>query len=324
MPNTFQGLTTEQQNPRTIGIDGCSTLEMVRLMNAEDMLVPLAVQAQLENIAAAVDAIALRLGRGGRLFYIGAGTSGRLGVVDASECPPTFGTEPEMVQAMIAGGDEAIFRAIEGMEDNGPQGAADVLARGVCQKDALVGIASSGRTPYVIGAMDAARQAGAFVIGLCNTRMPEFAHHCDLLIDVIVGPEVITGSTRLKAGTSQKMVLNMLSTCAMIKLGKVYGNLMVDLRASNVKLHDRAVRIVENLTQTDREQAEAALEKADGSTKLAILMLRAGCARDQAQRLLSETGNNLRRAIQRAMDEKADQPILSGPIPEKYKGGIPT
>jgi N-acetylmuramic acid 6-phosphate etherase len=289
-------LSTETRNPDTSGIDRLSTLEMVRAINTEDKKVALAVEAQLPNIARAVDAIAERLAHGGRLLYAGAGTSGRLGVLDASECPPTFGVPQSMVCAVIAGGQEAVFHAVEGAEDDAAQGAADmkaVLSKG----DVLVGIAASGRTPYVLGAMGQAREAGAVVIALvCNAGSP-MAQIADIAIEAIVGPEAITGSTRMKAGTAQKMVLNMLSTATMVRLGKVYGNLMVDLQASNEKLNDRAVRIVTEAAGVDSQSAAEALSHCGGEAKTAICVLRCGIQPDEARELLARHGGVLARAL---------------------------
>lgn len=247
MTDNFAELTTERINPATAHIDECTTLEMVTLLNAEDKTVAAAVEKILPDIARAVDAIADSFKRGGRLFYIGAGTSGRLGVLDASECPPTFGVPPEMVQGLIAGGDGALRNAIEGAEDNRTLAADDLTARNFCAADVLCGITASGRTPYVLGGVDFAKTLGAVTIGLSCVENSKLARAVDIALTPVTGAEALTGSTRLKAGTATKMVLNMLTTAAMIKLGKVRGNLMVCVQATNDKLRDRARRITEQL-----------------------------------------------------------------------------
>jgi len=247
MTDNFAELTTERINPATAHIDECTTLEMVTLLNAEDKTVAAAVEKILPDIARAVDAVADSFKRGGRLFYIGAGTSGRLGVLDASECPPTFGVPPEMVQGLIAGGDGALRNAIEGAEDNSTLAADDLTARNFCAADVLCGITASGRTPYVLGGVDFAKTLGAVTIGLSCVENSKLARAVDIALTPVTGAEALTGSTRLKAGTATKMVLNMLTTAAMIKLGKVRGNLMVCVQATNDKLRDRARRITEQL-----------------------------------------------------------------------------
>ena len=247
MTDNFAELTTERINPATAHIDECTTLEMVTLLNAEDKTVAAAVEKILPDIARAVDAVADSFKRGGRLFYIGAGTSGRLGVLDASECPPTFGVPPEMVQGLIAGGDGALRNAIEGAEDNRTLAADDLTARNFCAADVLCGITASGRTPYVLGGVDFAKTLGAVTIGLSCVENSKLARAVDIALTPVTGAEALTGSTRLKAGTATKMVLNMLTTAAMIKLGKVRGNLMVCVQATNDKLRDRARRITEQL-----------------------------------------------------------------------------
>ena len=273
MSEDFARLETEGRNPRTMDLDRLSTTELVQRMHGESLEAFAAVEKALPEVVQVVDVLAERLAHGGRLFYIGAGTSGRLGVLDASECPPTFGVSKELVQGIIAGGDFALRNPIEGAEDSPEIGAADIRERGVTAQDVVVGIAASGRTPYVIGALDAAREAGAFTVSLANVSASALARHADLAIEAVTGPEVVTGSTRLKAGTAQKLILNLLTTAAMVRLGKVYGNLMVDVRASNVKLRDRAVRILMCATDANRPTAEAALEAADGQVKTAIVML---------------------------------------------------
>ena len=269
-------LSTEDQNPNTLNIDSVSTLEMVELINAEDKNVAFAVEKVKEEIAKAIDVIAERLSRGGRLIYIGAGTSGRMGILDASECPPTFGVDASLIKGLIAGGPTAIFKAVEGAEDNALLGVSDVKNIELNEKDTLCGIAASGRTPYVIGAMNYAKEIGAAVIGVTMNEDSEMANIAEIPISVMVGPEVIMGSTRMKCGTAQKMVLNMLTTGAMIKLGKVYGNLMVDLQPSNEKLIVRAKRIVKLATGAAEEVIENVLKQTDNNVKLAISIIKTG------------------------------------------------
>ena len=278
-------------------IDELSTLDMLTIINEEDQQVPRAVGKILPQIAEAVDVTAEHLSRGGRLFYMGAGTSGRLGVLDAAECPPTYGTDPALVQGLIAGGESAMFRAKEGAEDSEELGARDLQEHGFTDLDVLVGIAASGRTPYVIGGLKFAAQQGAPTIALACTENAEIAALADIALTPVTGPEVITGSTRMKAGTAQKLVLNMLSTGVMIRLGKVYGNLMVDVRASNEKLVERAHRIVMEATGCSREEAAAALADANGHAKLAILMLLAGCSASEGIEKLRETHGRLKEAL---------------------------
>ena len=249
----FSELTTEQINPATAHIDQCSTLEMVRLINDEDKKVAAAVERVLPQIAQAVDAIAAGFTRGGRLFYIGAGTSGRLGVLDASECPPTFGVSPDMVQGLIAGGESAMFKAVEGAEDNRTLAEQDLIAREFCAADVLVGITASGRTPYVLGGVEFAKKIGAVTVGVSCVENSALAQAVDIAITPVTGAEALTGSTRMKAGTATKMVLNMLTTAAMIKIGKVRGNLMVCVQATNDKLRDRARRINLELEERNEE-----------------------------------------------------------------------
>jgi N-acetylmuramic acid 6-phosphate etherase len=251
---------TEQENPRSQNLSSQSTAEIVALMNDEDALVAAAVQRVLSDVVRAVDETVARLEKGGRLFYTGTGTSGRLGVLDASECPPTFGVSPELVQGVIAGGYDACYRAVEASEDNADAGAADLKQRGFAAADVLVGIAASGRTPYTVGAIQYARSLGAFTVALTVVPDSPITRAAELSIVPVVGPEVVTGSSRLKAGTAQKMVLNMISTATMVRLGYVSGNRMSHLKAGNVKLRDRAVRIVMAETGVDHERALAALE----------------------------------------------------------------
>ena len=280
-------LTTEQRNAATLHIDELSVSDMLRTIHDEDRKVFEAVENALPMIARAVEIIAVRLKKGGRLFYLGAGTSGRLGILDAVECPPTFGTNPELVQGVIAGGMNAVFRAQEGAEDSLTLAQEDLRERGLSSSDVLCGIAASGRTPYVVGGLDYARSLGAATIAVACTPDSPIAALADVAITAVTGPEVITGSTRLKAGTAQKIILNMLSTGAMIRLGKVYGN----------KLDERARRIVIEATGKSRAEAEEALAKASGSAKLAILMLLANLPAEEAQRQLAASDGYIRRAL---------------------------
>lgn len=266
----LEKLSTEARNPASSRIDKLDTLSMMRVMNDEDQKTALAVKAILPDIARAVDVIAARLKTGGRLFYMGSGTSGRLGILDAVECPPTYSTDPDLVQGLIAGGKEAIFRAREGAEDSLDKGADDIISHDLSAKDVLVGITASGRTPYVLGGMEEARRRGAFVIGVACSKEPDIACTADLMLICLPGPEVVTGSTRMKAGTVTKMILNMLSTGTMIRLGKVRGNLMIDVKATNEKLKERATRIVMTVTGMDRAAAEKALRESDGRARLAV------------------------------------------------------
>lgn len=293
-------LTTERRNPASAHIDSCTTLEMVTIMQQEDSKIAAAIQKILPDIARAIDETSLRLQEGGRLFYLGAGTSGRLGILDASECPPTYGTDPELVQGLIAGGIPAIFRAQEGAEDNPGLAVHDLKEHGFSAKDVLVGIAASGRTPYVIGGLKYARELGALTIALACSEHAEIAALADIALTPVTGPEVVTGSTRMKAGTAQKLVLNMLSTGTMIKLGKVYGNLMVDVKASNKKLEERAIRIVMEGSGCKRTEAEKALKGADGHAKLAILMVVAGVSAGEGKAFLERTSGHLAAAIRLA------------------------
>ena len=293
-------LTTERRNPASAHIDSCTTLEMVTIMQQEDSKIASAIEKILPEIARAIDATSQRLENGGRLFYLGAGTSGRLGILDASECPPTYGTDPELVQGLIAGGIPAIFRAQEGAEDNPGLAVHDLKEHGFSAKDVLVGIAASGRTPYVIGGLKYARELGALTIALACSEHAEIAALADIALTPVTGPEVVTGSTRMKAGTAQKLVLNMLSTGTMIKLGKVYGNLMVDVEASNKKLEERAIRIVMEGSGCERTEAEKALKGADGHAKLAILMVVADVSASEGKALLERTSGHLAAAIRLA------------------------
>ena len=289
--------TTEHRHPKTANIDELSTGEIVELINAEDTLVPRAVATQRKPIAAAVDLIVDRMRQGGRLFYVGAGTSGRLGVLDASECPPTFGVKPSLVQGIIAGGRRALVRSIEGAEDHPEDGAAAIDQKRITPRDVVVGLAACGLTPYVRGALHRARRIGAGTVFV--TCAPEAVKSipAQIIINPVVGPEVITGSTRMKAGTATKLVLNILTTTAMIKLGKVYGNLMVDLRAVNNKLHDRSVRIVMEVTGLSRPRARALLARAEGRLKAALVMHFRQVGLKDALERLDECDQLLRKAI---------------------------
>ncbi len=290
-------IATEKRNSRTQDIDRLSTLQMLRLINEEDRQVPAAVGKILPKIAAAVDLIVSRLRQGGRLFYLGSGTSGRLGILDAVECPPTFSTDPQKIQGLIAGGYEAIFRAKEGAEDQPELGAQDLKAKHLTAQDAVVGITASGRTPYVLGGLQYARSLGAAAIAVYCSPAAPIAKTADLNLCAPVGPEVITGSTRMKAGTAQKLILNMLSTGAMIKLGKVYGNLMVDVKASNAKLEARALGIVMTVTDCSQAVAQKALAITKGRTKEAILVVTKKVTADEAQKLLDAAQGHLALAL---------------------------
>lgn len=296
----LEKLVTEGRNPNTMNIDNLSTLEMIQMINEEDKKVALAVEEAKESIAKAVDLIAERLAEGGRLIYIGAGTSGRLGILDASECPPTYGVSHELVQGLIAGGYTAIFKAVEGAEDDRNLAEKDLAEKSLTEKDVVCGIAASGRTPYVIGGMEYAKKIGAGVICVTMNPESEMAKIADVPISVVVGPEVIMGSTRMKAGTAQKLVLNMLTTGAMIKLGKVYSNLMVDVKASNEKLYARAKRITMMATGETEEAVEKVLKETDFNVKLSILMIKSGLNKEKAESLLEEHKGYVQKAIEAA------------------------
>ncbi|MGD3109023.1 N-acetylmuramic acid 6-phosphate etherase [Streptomyces sp. YGL11-2] len=296
----LDALTTEAFRPDLAEIDRRSTLEIARTMNGEDATVPAAVAARLPEIAAAIDATAARMARGGRLIYAGAGTAGRLGVLDASECPPTFNTDPSEVLGLIAGGPTAMVSAVEGAEDSKELAVEDLTAIAVADRDTVVGISASGRTPYAIGAVEHARAIGALTVGLSCNPDSALAAAAEHGIEIVVGPELLTGSTRLKAGTAQKLVLNMLSTITMIRLGKTYGNLMVDVRASNEKLRARSRRIVALATGATDLEIEAALAETDGEVKNAILVLLGGVDGRRAAGLLRSSRGHLRAALQSA------------------------
>ncbi|MBI3957495.1 MAG: N-acetylmuramic acid 6-phosphate etherase [Chloroflexi bacterium] len=290
-------LPTESQNPASAEMDSLSALEFARLMNSLDAAVPLAVAEALPQIAQAIDTIAGCLAAGGRLFYLGAGSSGRLGVLDAAELVPTFSLPPERAVALIAGGETAITRSVEGAEDSAEQGRADLESHSFGRNDVLVGIAASGGTPYVIGGLEYARQVGAPTIAVVCNPGSTVASAADIPIEVVTGPEILTGSTRLKAGTAQKLILNMLSTGAMVRLGKVYGNLMVDVQPTNAKLRERAVGIVERITGAGRAEAEALLDGAGWRVKTAVVMGLARVDADEAQSRLDGADGHVHRAL---------------------------
>ncbi|MFJ5561499.1 N-acetylmuramic acid 6-phosphate etherase [Streptomyces sp. NPDC093250] len=296
----LETLTTEAYRPELADIDRLPTLDIARLMNGEDATVAGAVAEQVPAIAAAIDAVAERMARGGRLVYAGAGTAGRLGVLDASECPPTFNTAPEQVVGLIAGGPDAVVTSVEGAEDSPELAEADLAALQLTADDTVVGISASGRTPYAIGAVAYARARGALTVGLACNRGSALAAAAEHGIEVVVGPELLTGSTRLKAGTAQKLVLNMLSTITMIRLGKTYGNLMVDVRASNEKLRARSRRIVAQATGAADDVVERALTATDGEVKHAILVILADVDGPTATLLLTESDGHLRTALAKA------------------------
>lgn len=290
---------TEQENPRTSSISSLPTDEIVRLINEEDARVADAVARVLPDVTKAVEGILQRLQDGGRLFYIGTGTSGRLGVLDAAECPPTFGVAPDFVQAIIAGGYDACYRAVEASEDDAAAGAHDLFERGFSARDALIGIAASGRTPYTIGALDYARELKAFTVALTASPDSAITRAADVSIVVVVGPEVIAGSTRLKAGTAQKMVLNMISTATMIQLGYVSGNRMSNLKARNDKLRARAARILSAETDLDEKTAREALIAASGDLSTALVMARTGRSREDAAHALAQSKGIVAQAVER-------------------------
>ena len=294
---TLSTLITEQRNPNSMHVDSLSALEIVQLMNEEDKQVPLAIEKCLPQISQAVERIVAAFQQGGRLVYIGAGTSGRLGVLDASECPPTFGVSPEMVKGIIAGGERALRHPIEGAEDSKAQAVVDLQTIQFSSKDVLVGIAASGRTPYVIGALEYAKSLGSVTVSIASNPNSAMANIVDIAIDTVVGPEVLTGSSRLKSGTAQKLVLNMLTTASMILMGKCYQNLMVDVQASNEKLKARAIRIVMQATDCDKSLAEETLKQADQNAKLAIMMILSGLDRAQAEALLEKHQGKLQLAL---------------------------
>ncbi|PQJ55193.1 N-acetylmuramic acid 6-phosphate etherase [Psychrosphaera saromensis] len=291
-------MVSEERNPNSKQIDLMDSQDILRLINNEDKNVPLAVELCIEPMGEAVDQIVNAFNQGGRLIYMGAGTSGRLGVLDAVECPPTFSVSPDQVIGIIAGGDKAIYKAVEGAEDNAELGKQDLENINFNDKDVLVGIAASGRTPYVIGALDYANQMGAKTVCVTCNPNSEMTKHANIVICPVVGPEVLTGSTRLKSGTAQKLVLNMLSTASMIRTGKSYENLMVDVNASNKKLYMRAIRIVMQATECSADIAEQALNKTDFKVKLAILHILTGVAPKQGELTLLQNGGFLRSSVE--------------------------
>ncbi|MBM3307728.1 MAG: N-acetylmuramic acid 6-phosphate etherase [Candidatus Eisenbacteria bacterium] len=291
-------LLTEQRNPRSRGLDRMDARSIVRLINAEDATVPAAVAAEEDALVAAVELVAAAFRRGGRLLYVGAGTSGRLGVLDAAECPPTFGTDPETVQGIIAGGYGALVRAKEGAEDDAAAGAADLRERAPGPADVVVGIATSGVTPYVLAALGEARRAGTATVFICCSPTEKDAAGADVVIAPAVGPEVVTGSTRMKAGTATKLVLNTITTSAWVLLGKTYENLMVDLTATCDKLRDRACRILAETTGAAHDEAAALIESAGGSVKVALVMKKTGAGAEEARRLLDRSGGSVAKALE--------------------------
>jgi N-acetylmuramic acid 6-phosphate etherase len=307
---------TEQENPRTEGIGSLPTVEIVRLMNEEDAGVAQAVERALPEVVRAIEGIVARLESGGRLFYVGTGTSGRLGVLDAAECPPTFGVSPELVQGIIAGGYDALHRAVEASEDDAEAAAFDLAARGVKGTDAVLGIAASGQTPYTVGAIEHARRLGAFTVALtCVPASPE-TRAAEVSIVAVVGPEVIAGSTRLKAGTAQKMVLNMISTAVMIRLGYVSGNRMSNLQARNAKLRARALRILGAEAGRDETSAERALEAAGNELRTALVMSRTNRTRAEAEQALSQSGG----VVHQAIEKLSQVPAAKGRRGQRGKG----
>jgi N-acetylmuramic acid 6-phosphate etherase len=294
---------TEQENPRTREIDRLPTLDAVRLINEEDRTVAVAVEKVLPEIAEAIDRIAERLKNGGRLFYVGTGTSGRLGVLDASECPPTFGVSPELVQGIIAGGYDALYKAVEASEDDQAAGATDLQMRRVTEKDAVVGIAASGRTPYTIGAVEYARNLGCFTAAITCVPDSAITKAAEIAIVPVVGAEVIAGSSRMKAGTAQKMVLNMLSTATMIRLGYVTGNRMTNVKSSNQKLKERSLRILQAETDLDTSDATDLMNRAGSDLRVAIVMHKTGVGREQAEKALSANQNVIEKAVEFARSE---------------------
>lgn len=290
-------LNTEERNPHTEKIDELSALEIVKLLNIEDQTVPFVIQKILPDISRAIIVIAKHLSHGGRLFYIGSGTSGRLGVLDAAECPPTYNTDPQLIQGIIAGGPDAIFHAQEGIEDQREAGAQDLRKRALTNLDVVIGLTASGRTPYVLGALEYARSVGAYTIVLTCTQTAEAESLASLSLTAVTGPEAITGSTRMKAGTAQKLILNMLSTGSMVLMGKVYGNLMVDLQCTNKKLEARACRIIQEATGCSAETAEICLRNAHGSAKTAILMYLKNLNYTAARTKLAQNDGSLKKAL---------------------------
>ena len=297
MELNLKGMTTERRNPRTMQLDTMSELEIVTAMNDEDARVPLAIAKKLPEIAQAARWAVEAFEQGGRLFYMGAGTSGRLGVLDAAECPPTFGVDPGMVVGLIAGGEKAFIKAVEGAEDSRELGRQDLESHQLTQKDFVIGIAASGRTPYVLGGLAYAKELGCRTAAIACNPGSAIGKAADLAIEVEVGPEVLTGSTRLKSGTAQKLILNRISTASMVRMGKAYQNLMVDVMQTNEKLHTRAENIVMDATGAERAEARSAIDAAGGSVKCAITMLLANCSAQEAKSRLEAAGGHVRTAI---------------------------
>lgn len=302
MTENLELLTTESRNEQSMQIDTASPSDILRIMNEQDQLIALAVKDVLPDIEAAVQFVVESFKNGGRLIYCGAGTSGRLGVLDAVECPPTFSTDPEMVQGLIAGGDRAFLKAVEGAEDQPEFGVNDLKEIGLTKDDTVIGIAASGRTPYVIGALRYARSIGAKTVALSCNRNAAISQEADQAIEVIVGPEVLTGSTRLKSGTAHKMILNMISTSSMILLGKAYENLMVDVHVSNQKLKERAIGIIRKITGVSYEQASETLEASNLQVKTAIVMIKTNTSKQKAEQLLIEANGYVKKAIQHVVE----------------------
>ncbi|MBM7587755.1 N-acetylmuramic acid 6-phosphate etherase [Bacillus pakistanensis] len=299
MQENFSGLSTEKVNPNTLKIDIASTGDILQMINEEDQKVAIAVQKVLPEIEGVVDEVVHSISQGGRLIYLGAGTSGRLGVLDAVECPPTFSVDPELVVGLIAGGEKAFVKAVEGAEDREEFGKTDLQEIGVTPNDTVIGIAASGRTPYVIGGLRYARELGANTVALSCNEKAKISKEAKHVIEVIVGPEVLTGSTRLKAGTAQKLVLNMISTASMIKLGKAYGNLMVDVNISNFKLEQRAIGMIQSITGVEYEEAVSTLKKANNEVKPSIVMITLNCDYEEAKNRLEDANGYVRLAIER-------------------------
>ena len=297
MTLNLEKMTTEQRNPDTMNLDEMTTLQIVTEMNREDAGIPAAIRPHLPEIAKVAQWGAESLSQGGRIFYMGAGTSGRLGVLDASECPPTFGVSADTVVGLIAGGPSAIMKAVEGAEDNRELGAQDLKDHNLAQNDLVIGLAASGRTPYVIGGFEYAKSIGCRTAAITCNEGSAIGKASDCAIDVVVGPEVLTGSTRLKAGTAEKMILNMISTAAMVQIGKSYGNLMVDVVLSNEKLQVRAENIVMQATGVDRETAKRTIASAGGRCKTAITMILADCTKEEAEQRLAQADGHVRKAI---------------------------
>jgi N-acetylmuramic acid 6-phosphate etherase len=295
----LEDVLTEQRNPETVDIDKKGVLEILELINSEDMKVPQAVKLEIPNIAGAVELVVEGLRAGGRLIFVGAGTSGRLGVMEAAECPPTFGTPPRLIQAIVAGGRRAFWRSIDGAEDDEEDGRRAIRDKGVSPKDVVIGLSASGRTPFTLAALLEAKRRGARTIAVSVTPNPEIGRLSDILINPIVGPEVIAGSTRMKAGTAEKLVLNMISTAAMIRLGKVYSNLMVELKPGSEKLRARARRIIRILTGVDCETAREVFERSGRDLKTSLVMIEAKVGERAAKRALRESSGNVREALEK-------------------------